>query len=154
MIPDRVGTVIESSVCALWTHPRKTGAAHREWAPHRVYVIHIDSERLFKVGMASLRSQRLDRLISRDRVLVDLEVVANWHLARLLEATTLLMHAGQAKLSKSLGSLHGAHECWRDVRKPVALATLERDLWEFYGRPRAWNYSEDPRFDPRADRRV
>jgi hypothetical protein len=130
-------------VAQLMTRRKPSGIG---WVPHRVYIIHILDEGLYKVGITRTSTGRLSKLVTARRPLVEFIPVANSRVARLIELHILAARAYARREAITLKGLHGRTECWRDTAKPPSLVALEAQLREVYP-SKWWDYS-----DPSATR--
>ena len=110
------------------------------WEPHLVYVIHLDAENLYKVGLTRHNSPRL-KDFGRKAPLVDSVAVANRWTARIVEVEVLRSMVSHRVVATTLGTRHGREECWDDSVPPPKLSDVLAQLEAVLPLPPYWSTS-------------
>ncbi|WP_130176977.1 hypothetical protein [Cryobacterium sp. SO1] len=112
----------------LETSPTSDHVDLRWWEPHVVYVLHIDSERLYKVGHTRHDTRRLRELTSRNRAeIVQTIELANVWAAKVVEGTVLGRTAGVRRFADRFDSRNGQTEHWDDSMPPPDLEVVAEE---------------------------
>lgn len=111
------------------------------WEPNHVYLLHLPSEGMYKVGVARTGGGRIAELSGRGVTVVDRIEVANQWAAKVVEFNVLeLAWEAWVRPHRFSTGRKGETERWLDWRKPPALADLADSLQAARDLP-CWNVS-------------
>lgn len=110
--------------------------------PHVVYVLHVASEGLYKVGHTRHDTRRLRELTSRNRAeIVQTIELANLWAAKVVEGMVLDRTASARKFANRFDARNGQTEHWNDSMPPPDLNTVANEC-AADPRLRFWSASE------------
>ena len=121
------------------------------WEPHHVYLLHLDREGMFKVGISRIGANRVADLSGPGVRLVDHIELANQWAAKILEFNVLeLAWEAWVRPHRFSTGRKGETERWLDWLKPPALVDLVDSLEE--RQLSCWNVSvyRESSADPRS----
>lgn len=101
----------------------------RWWEPHFVYVVHVHSERLYKVGVTRHDARRLREVTARGRAdVVTMSLMPNRHAARLVEIAVLDATDSARRVADRFNHYNGQTEHWDDSLQPPELEPIAEAL--------------------------
>jgi hypothetical protein len=136
---------LDYAYSALETSPEADHVKLRWWEPHVVYVLHVASEGLYKVGHTRHDTRRLRELTSRNRAeVVQTIELANLWAAKVVEGTVLDGTTSARKFADRFDARNGQTEHWDDSMPPPDLKAVA-DECAADPRLRFWSASEPKR---------